>query len=154
MRRLRLRLDVLMGSLRLRLDVLMGSLRLWLLRLHVLMRLVDRLDQRLVRLCSLAGRRCLDPAELELHQPVHRLELGPEILEPRVMLVLQLLDELVELRFLGIDLLFQESGPVLQVPANITHCCPSFMVLVPTTRAGWQVHARPEERCLAAAPGK
>ena len=70
------------------------------------------------------------------------------------MLVLQLVDKLVELRFLGIDLLFQESGPVLQVPANITHCCPSFMVLAPTTRAGWQVHARPKERCLAAAPGK
>jgi hypothetical protein len=153
MRSLGLKLSLKRG-LRLRLKLRL-RLRLKLrLRLHVLMRLVDGLDQRLMRRRPLAGCRRLDPAALELHEPVHRLELGPEILEPRVMLVLQLLDQLVELRFLGIDLLFQESGPVLQVPANVTHCCPSFMVLAPTTRAGWQVHARPEERCLAAAPGK
>jgi len=80
----------------------------------------------------------------------HRLELGPEVLQPCVMLVFQLLDELVELRFLGTDLLSQESGPVLQVPANVTHCCPSFMVLAPTTRRGWQ-GSRKTERTL---PGR
>ncbi|MCJ7787360.1 MAG: hypothetical protein MUP20_01385, partial [Methyloceanibacter sp.] len=149
-RRLRLMwLNVLMQRLRLRLwllrlRVLMRSLRLWL---DVLMRLVDRLGHRLVRLRPLARCRRVDPAELELHQPVHRLELGPEVLQPCVMLVFQLLDELVELRFLGTDLLSQESGPVLQVPANVTHCCPSFMVLAPTTRRGWQ-GSRKTERTL------
>ena len=81
--------------------------------------------------------RSLLPAEFELHQPVYRVELGPKVFEPRVVLALELLNELVELRFLGVDLLFQERRPVLQVPAYVTHCCPSFMALVPTTeRAG------------------
>src|SRR5262245_49169859 len=149
--RLRLRLDVLMRNLRLRL--LMQNL--WLrLRLEVMMRLMDGLADLLVRLRPLVRRRRLEPAELELHQPVYRIELGPKVFEPRVVLALELLDELIELCFLGIDLLFQERRPVLQVPAYVTHCCPSFMALVPTTERAGQVHARPNEPCLAAAPGK
>jgi hypothetical protein len=113
------------------------------------MRLMDRLAHLLVRLRPLA--RCgLDPAEFELHQPVYRIELGFEVFEPRVVLALQLLDKLVELRFLGVDLLSQESGPVLQVPANITHCCPSCMALVPTTESGL-AGSRKTERTL---PGR
>jgi hypothetical protein len=153
--RLRLRLDVLMRNLRLRLRLrlrlLMQNLRLRLsLRLEVMMRLMDRLAHLLVRLRPLARRRRLDPAEFELHQPVYRIELGFEVFEPRVVLALQLLDKLVELRFLGVDLLSQESGPVLQVPANITHCCPSCMALVPTTESGL-AGSRKTERTL---PGR
>jgi hypothetical protein len=148
--RLRLSLDVLMRNLRLRLGLrlLMQNLRLRL-RLEVMLLLMDGLAHLLVRLRPLA-RRGLDPAELELHQPVYRIELGFEVFEPRVVLALQLLDELVELRFLGVDLLSQESGPVLQVPANITHCCPSCMALVPTTESGL-AGSRKTERTL---PGR
>jgi hypothetical protein len=150
---LRLSLDVLMRNLRLRLclGLMMQNLRLRLsLRLEVMMLLLmDRLAHLLVRLRPLA-RRGLDPAELELHQPVYRIELGSEVFEPRVVLALQLLDKLVELRFLGVELLFQESGPVLQVPANITHCCPSCMALVPTTESGL-AGSRKTERTL---PGR
>jgi len=151
--RLRLRLDVLMRNLRLRLGLrlLMQNLRLRLsLRLEVMMRLMDCLAHLLVRLRPLARRRGLDPPEFELHQPVYRIELGSEVFEPRVVLALQLLDELVELRFLGVDLLSQESCPVLQVPANITHCCPSCMALVPTTESGL-AGSRKTERTL---PGR
>ena len=151
--RLRLRLDVLMRNLRLRLGLrlLMQNLRLRLsLRLEVMMRLMDCLAHLLVRLRPLARRRGLDPAEFELHQPVYRIELGSEVFEPRVVLALQLLDKLVELRFLGVDLLSQESCPVLQVPANITHCCPSCMALVPTTESGL-AGSRKTERTL---PGR
>jgi hypothetical protein len=169
--RLRLRLDVLMRNLRLRrqrgLWLLMQNLRLKLslrlrlrrlmhdlrlrLRLEVMMvRLMGRLAHLLVRLHPWARRRRLDAAEFELHQPVYRIELGPEIFEPRVVLTLQLFDELVELCFLGADLLSQESGPVLQVPANVTHCCPSCMVVVPTTESGL-AGSRKTERTL---PGR
>ena len=151
--RLGLRLDVLMRNLRLRLGLrlLMQNLRLRLsLRLEVMMRLMDCLAHLLVRLRPLARRRGLDPAEFELHQPVYRIELGSEVFEPRVVLALQLLDKLVELRFLGVDLLSQESCPVLQVPANITHCCPSCMALVPTTESGL-AGSRKTERTL---PGR
>ncbi len=138
--RLRLGLRLLMQNLRLRLS----------LRLEVMMRLMDCLAHLLVRLRPLARRRGLDPAEFELHQPVYRIELGSEVFEPRVVLALQLLDKLVELRFLGVDLLSQESCPVLQVPANITHCCPSCMALVPTTESGL-AGSRKTERTL---PGR
>jgi hypothetical protein len=166
--RLRLGLDVLVRNLRLRrqrgLCLLMQTLRLRLrlrlrllmqnlrlrLRLEMMMRLMDRLAHLLVRLRPLARRRRFDPAEFELHQPVYRIELGSEIFETRVVLTPQLFDELVELRFLGADLLSQESGPVLQVPANVTHCCPSFMVVVPTTESGL-AGSRKTERTL---PGR
>ena len=127
------------------------------LRLMDGLRLMKGMGQGLLAAVSpLRGscRRRVDPAELELHQPVHRLKLGGQILEPRIVLTFELFHELVELSFMGVDLLFKQSGPVLQVPANITHCLPLVADVCSNDRAGWQVHARPNELCLAAAPGK
>ena len=108
----------------------------------------------LAALSPLRGGCGLEPAKLKLHQPGHGLELGLQVLEPRIVLASDLIDEFVELSFMGVDLLFKQSGPVLQVPANITHCLPLVADVCSNDRAGWQVHARPNELCLATAPGK
>ncbi|MGD9502057.1 MAG: hypothetical protein AB7V40_06180 [Methyloceanibacter sp.] len=148
---LSLSLDVMRNlRLGLRLSLSLDVMRNLRLGLVMLKRLMDRLAHRLVSLRPLARRRRLHPAKFELHQPVYRIELGPEILELDVVLALQLLDELFELRFLGADLFFQKSGPVLQVPANVTHCCPSFMSVGSNDRAGL-AGSRKTERTL---PGR
>ena len=91
-------------------------------------RLLRRLMHRMVH--GLAGLhrgrrgRAAEPAKLNLHQPRHRLELGLEVLEFGIMLALELLDELFEFSLMGVDLLFKQTGPVLQIPADITHCLP------------------------------
>ncbi len=128
-----------------------------LLRLvhRVLLRLVHGLGHLLLAaLDPLRRGRGFNPAKLELHQPGHRLELGLEVLEPRIVLPLKLVDQFVELSLVGIDLLFKQSRPVLQVPANITHCIPSFMAFAPTTERAGRFTQDQYEHCLAAAPGK
>jgi hypothetical protein len=39
----------------------------------------------------------------------------------------------------GIDLLFKQAGPVLQIPADITHCLPLVGIGVRTTERGGAV---------------
>jgi hypothetical protein len=99
------------------------------------------------------ARRGFESAKLELQEPIHRFEFGLEILEPLVVLPLELIDQLVELSLMGVDLLFKQSSPVLQVPANITHLlAPRLLVLFqrPSGLAG----SRKTRRTLpATAPG-
>jgi hypothetical protein len=78
-------------------------------------------------LSALYLRRCsrgAEPAKLDRQQLVHRIKLKLEVLKSRIMLVLDLFNELVELRPVSSDLLFQQTGTVLQIPADITHCLP------------------------------
>ena len=83
------------------------------------------------------GGRGRQPAELDLNQSVDCLKLALEVLEPRIMLLLELIEQLVELSLVGVDLLFKQAGPVLQIPADITHCLPLVRIGVRTTeRAG------------------
>ena len=107
----------------------------WMLRRlmrRMLRRLMGRLLRRLMHrmVHGLAGLhrgrrgRAAEPAKLNLHQPRHRLELGLEVLEFGIMLALELLDELFEFSLVGVDLVFKQTGPVLQIPADITHCLP------------------------------
>jgi len=124
---LRLRLGVLLRlRLRLCLHVLLRlclHVLLWVC-MDVLLRLMDRLGLRLWRLSSWIGCRGLEPAAFKLHEPTHCVELGPQACEPGILFLVKLFDEVFELSFLGLDLLFQQVGPVLQIPANITHCSP------------------------------
>jgi hypothetical protein len=101
-------------------------------------RLVHGLGRRLLAAWSpLRGGRGLEPAKFEFHQPGHGVELGLQVFEPRIVLALELLDEFVELSFMGVDLLFKQSSPVLQVPANITHLLPLVVGIAPIAeRAG------------------
>ena len=92
---------------------------------HMLRRLVAHMVLRgLADRHLRCGGRSRQPTEFDLNQSVHRIELGLEVLEPRIVLGLELLDELVELSLVGIDLLFKQAGPVLQIPADVTHCLP------------------------------
>ena len=54
-----------------------------------------------------------------------------------IMLLLELIEQLVELSLVGIDLLFKQAGPVLQIPADITHCLPLVRNRCSDNRAGW-----------------
>ena len=136
------------------LDVLDAELAAALLRLRLLMRTAAGLraaaaaalagaaaaDAAWLSLlaCAFGTARGLEPAKLKLHQPVYRLELGLQILEPRIVLALELLDELVELCFMGVDLLFKQSWPGLAGPREYhALLAPRCMALAPTTeRAG------------------
>ena len=90
------------------------------------------------RCAAPSARRRVEPAELKLHQPVHRLELGLQVLEPRIMLALELIDEFVELSLMGVDLLFKQSRPGLASPREYhALLAPRCMTFAPTTeRAG------------------
>jgi hypothetical protein len=61
------------------------------------------------------------PAMLDPKQVIHGLELGLEILEPLVVLVLDLLEIFVELSLRRIDLLIKQLDPLLQVAPDIAH---------------------------------
>ena len=120
----------------------------WMLRRlmrRMLRRLMGRLLRRLMHrmVHGLAGfhrgrrGRAAEPAKLNLHQPRHRLELGLEVLKFWNMLALELLDELFEFSLVGVDLLFKQTGPVLQIPRISRIACPSLdRCSVTTERAG------------------
>src|SRR3990172_9442920 len=137
--------DEEVGEWLLRLGLMLGlwlmltlglMLRLSLMR-RMRLRLMNGLGRRFTALCPRRGGYCFEPTKLDLHHPVHRLKLGLEILNSGVLLSLELLDQFLELSLVGVDLLFKQSGPVLQVPANITHCLPLVHDVAPTTeRAG------------------
>ena len=84
----------------------------WMLRrlmCRMLRRLMGRLLRRLMhrRVHGLAGLRrgrAAEPANLNLHQPRHRLELGIEVLEFGITLALELLDVLFKFSLVGVDL--------------------------------------------------
>jgi hypothetical protein len=103
---------------------LLRRLMHWMLR-RLMRRMLRRLMHRMVH--GLAGLhrgrrgRAAEPPKLNLRQPRHRLELGREVLESGIMLALELLDELFEFSLVGVDLVFKQTGPVLQLPADITH---------------------------------
>jgi hypothetical protein len=99
----------------------------WMLRRlmgRLLRRLMHRMVHRLLGLHRGRRGRAAEPAKLNLHQPRHRLELGLEVLESGIMLALELLDESFGFSLVGVDLLFKQTGPILQIPADITHCLP------------------------------
>jgi hypothetical protein len=110
---------LLVFLMRLMILVVLMSLVL-LMRLRLMLRLARHLLAALSRSLLYAS----EPAELDIHQPVHSIELGLQILEARVVLALQLIDQLVELRLMGVDLFLEQRRSVLQVPANITHRMP------------------------------
>ena len=94
--------------------------RLWLrmsLWLSVVLRIRLRLPLR-------RGRGDADPPVFDPHQRIDGIEFGSHVLEPGLVLPLKLLDKLLELSRLGLDLLLKQIGPILQVPANITHRMP------------------------------
>src|SRR5262245_64204898 len=60
-------------------------------------------------------------ALLHAEEDVHRLELGPQILDLDVVLALELLQRHFELGLRGLDVLADEGRPLLQVGTNIAH---------------------------------
>ena len=60
-------------------------------------------------------------ALLHAEKDVHRLELGPQILDLVVMVAFELLQPHFELCLRGLDVLADEGRPLLQVGANIAH---------------------------------
>ena len=58
---------------------------------------------------------------LEPEQVIDRLELGLQILEPRLVLALDLLEKFVELSLRSLELLVEQLDPLLQLGTDVTH---------------------------------
>jgi hypothetical protein len=55
------------------------------------------------------------------NEPLHRIELSPQILEPTGLFLFELLEMLFELGFGRVDLLLEPIGAVLEVAPDVTH---------------------------------
>src|SRR6185312_834404 len=91
-------------------------------RLMGALMLMDILGRSLCRCGHGRLRRVPEASLLKLEQLRYCTKLGPEVLSSRFMFGRDLFHELFELRLVGADLLFQQTGTVLQIPADITHC--------------------------------
>jgi hypothetical protein len=95
-----------MDLLRLLVNLLRVNLLRMMLRLRVRLLVMLR---RLSLLCvwlsgSLRRLPVTEPPQLEIHEPVHRFELGLKIVQPCLVFALKLLDQRVVLCLMSVDL--------------------------------------------------